>query len=384
MRLSSLSVLALAALGRASAEETQHVALGADGEALPFPTHCNPRRNVIKSYDNEGAQAILEGYNHTCNPASKNFDGEVLLYITPWNGGGFDVAKRFANKITYLSPVWLQMRDGNMYRAEDGESRHEMTITGTEGIDVAWMADVRAACGGKCGIYPRIVWEARNWDVGNSIQAIVDVIEKYKFDGIVLEVHINPVSTDMFLPGLVKTLKGLPEQNPGQGKPKVIFVLPPDGAMKPAGYAKLASAGVHRFSVMTYDHSSRKGQTGPNAPIEWVKSSMAALVPAGTPPKKAEKLKKKLLLGMPFYGYDNRQAILGPKFIDLLKEHNPRLKLNAEAKEHHFIYHGPEAKHTVHYPTPYFLQKRLEASAEYGGVAIWEAGQGLPYFYDLL
>lgn len=41
----------------------------------------------------------------------KNFAGMSLGYVTPWNNHGYDTAKWFGAKFTYISPVWLQIRN---------------------------------------------------------------------------------------------------------------------------------------------------------------------------------------------------------------------------------------------------------------------------------
>lgn len=53
---------------------------------------------------------------------------------------------------------------------------------------------------------------------------------------------------------------------------------------------------VNGFSVMTYDYSNIQ-RPGPNSPLKWVKECVNALVPNPMSP-----LRKKLLIGLNFYG----------------------------------------------------------------------------------
>lgn len=53
---------------------------------------------------------------------------------------------------------------------------------------------------------------------------------------------------------------------------------------------------VHRFSLNAYDFEA----PGPNAPFPWLRKTLDALTSAE---------KAKVLLGLPFYGYDNRGAL---------------------------------------------------------------------------
>lgn len=69
----------------------------------------------------------------------KQFRGETLGYVTPWNNKGYDWAKQFRSKFTYISPVWLQLRE---------DSDHVPIITGTHDIDSQWVKDVKYGVGG--------------------------------------------------------------------------------------------------------------------------------------------------------------------------------------------------------------------------------------------
>lgn len=129
---------------------------------------------------------------------------------------------------------------------------------------------------------------------------------------------------------------------------------------------------VDRFSLNMYDYS-----TGPNAPTEWIqrlKTSIRASLPT---------MLTKVLMGIPFYGYDDREPIVGRQYLDLLRNEQPELKWDEKAEESYFTYQNGQKR--VYYPSMRFLARRLEiAGSDFGGIAIWELGQGLDMFYDVL
>ena len=97
-----------------------------------------------------------------------------------------------------------------------------------------------------------------------------------------------------------------------------------------------------------------------------------------------------MLLGLNWYGNDYKMpvgggSIVGHQYLDLLRKHQPSLFWDKKAKEHVFGYSVDHEAHKVYYPTQQSIQRRLDLAQKHDlGISIWELGQGLDHFYDLL
>lgn len=323
--------------------------------------------------------------------STRYFPNKVLGHVTPWNNKGYDVAKVWAQKFDYISPVWLQIKR---------QAPNSYVISGLHDVDPAWMKTIRSK--GEANdlkILPRLLFE--NWQAADLkalfteprstteqkslIEQVRKACRQWKFDGVVLEMIMqvgNYVDKSIkFVQNFAMELKEddlavMLVYPPFRGYPSDEFFIQAFNDFYPY---------LHGLILMTYDYSDPQ-KPGPNAPLHWIKLCLDKLLDAGD----NEEKRSKILLGLNFYGnsytVNGGGPIIGTEYIEQLRnaKTNQQLTYNNNTAENYIEVRTSQGAKKIFYPTLYSIQKRLELAKEYRtGVAIWELGQGLNYFYDL-
>ncbi len=367
---------------------------------LQEPTPGSQGNAFQKSSSRLQAATILNHHHEYDEDVSPKFGGEVLTYVTPWNRKGYANAKLMASKITWLVPVWFQIRqhaNGTIYIAGEHDVNLEWlnemrdaaaTETTSQSRSCSSISSSSSGTGDGDGarqqcssssttmkIVPRIALEI---DAAVAIkrttelvqQLLIPLSKKGGFDGFTLEIPINHYE---FIEKLARGMKkvGL----------AVLLAVPPIEIPSNAGpegqvFQRLGTV-VDRVSVMTYDFNNRVNGY-PNAPIEWVRAVMKGL-------SNVDSLRGKLLLGLPMYGWRGSDAMTGDSMVLWLASGSVDIIWKPIYQEHVFVDKATQKQSS--YPTVPFLAKRLALAEEMSdvgvaGVALWELGQMMTYFID--
>ncbi|WCJ22392.1 Chitinase domain-containing protein 1 [Euphorbia peplus] len=337
------------------------------------------------------------------NESHRRYAFSTLAYVTPWNSKGYEMAKKFANKFTHISPVWYDLKS-------EGTG---LILEGRHNADKGWMSELRKK--GNSLVLPRVVLEAFPKELlrkkklkDKTIELIVSECKEMGYDGIVLEswsrwaaygvLHDPGLRNKalQFIKQLGHALHSVSSASNSEQQLQLVFVIGPPHSQElqvhdfgPEDLQVLDDA-VDGFSLMTYDFSGPQNP-GPNAPLNWIRFTLQMLLRTGG--KSVPRVGQKIFLGLNFYGNDfllpagsGGGPIVGREYLSLLDKHKPELQWEKNSGEHFFLYVDDDAKrHAVFYPSVTSITLRLDEALSWGtGISIWEMGQGLDYFFDLL
>ncbi|XP_037961205.1 chitinase domain-containing protein 1 isoform X2 [Teleopsis dalmanni] len=348
-------------------------------------------RNLIEE-EPSSKDILVHNAAYYKDVSTRNFNNTVLGYVTPWNSHGYDIAKVFGKKFDIISPVWFQIiKKGDLYE-----------LAGKHDIDSSWVRDVRRkkkSGNSSIKFFPRLLFDKfteRDISLLLSLEKerrivnelIANTCKEHDFDGIVLELWSQLAGRvdDQFIYKIVLDMaKYLKTKNLN-----LILVIPPFREKLPNLFQEKhldqLYQDVYAFSLMTYDYSSVQ-RPGANSPLPWIRAAIEKIAPNSC--RDVNYKRHKILLGLNMYGNDftpdGGGPIVGNQYLNLLKYLKKRLSYDENAVENFFEVRTPSGRHYVFYPTLHSINERIKLAQELGvGISIWELGQGLDYFYDLL
>lgn len=239
-------------------------------ESLP-PTKTNVlQRNLVE--ETTDAKSIVENHKAYCSSCleSREFTNPTLVYVTPWNSHGYDLAKTFTKKLDYISPVWLSIRRNGF---------EKYVIEGTHDIDKKWIETLKEN-NPKVRIVPRVIFEKWSSDdihalfqSENEKQQLAATFSKFLnentnlFDGYVLELLVQFRGASK--PTLIHVISDIAEHvhqiQHNEKKKEIILAVPPYEELFDKNDFETLYENLDGFSVMTYDFPNR--EPGPVAPL---------------------------------------------------------------------------------------------------------------------
>ncbi|RLM91882.1 chitinase domain-containing protein 1 [Panicum miliaceum] len=339
-------------------------------QTLQTTAHSVYERGLVKR-DVSSREILAEHTRVSEKRSQRQFPNPVLAYVTPWNSKGYDMAKLFSAKLTHISPVWYDLKS----------DRNMLVLVVPRVVLEAFPAVILLEKMQKAKAIDLIVSECRyNYAYASQFDIWLSVNRDKGYDGIVLEswsrwavygVLDDPELRYMalqFVKQLGEALHSISSKSSNRHL-ELIYVIPAPRMQElsnqdfgPEDLLQLADS-LDGFSLMTYDFSGPQNP-GPSAPLKWVQHSLTTLLSAKG---------------------SGGGAITGRDFVHLLEKYKPSLQWDEKSSEHFFIYSHEGVRHAVFFPTLMSLSLCLDEARNWGtGLSIWEIGQGLDYFFDVL
>ena len=228
------------------------------------------QRKLIE--ENTSPQSILENHESYCSSCveTRELTHPTLVYVTPWNSHGYEIAKIFTKKFDYICPVWLSVKRTSM---------EKYVIEGINNIDKKWVETLKEK-NPKIRVVPRVIFE--KWSVDdihalfqseNEKQQLAatfsNFLNEYKelFDGYVLELLMQfRGASKPTLNHIISDIAEHVHQVEHNGKKnELILAVPPYEELFDKNDFEMLYDHLDGFSIMTYDFPNR--EPGPVAPL---------------------------------------------------------------------------------------------------------------------
>ncbi|HEX2911147.1 MAG TPA: glycosyl hydrolase family 18 protein [Chloroflexia bacterium] len=289
--------------------------------------------------------------------------------------------RAYADSLTVISPFYFVLKaDGTI----SGNDQPEVTqLAHSHGVKVIPMLQNDQFSAGKEALHNLLVDPAR---VRQIIDAIDSQVYANGYDGYHIDFE-NVLAEDR--PYLTQFMGALYARLKPKGKLVTMAVAArsrdvTSGWGGSYDYAGLAPY-LDNVVIMAYDYSYAGGLDGPVAPINWV-NSVAAYAASQFGPGK-------VLLGVPFYGYDWNlsQGGLAKAYgydgtLDVIKRNNGTAGYDELYQQAYADYTSNGDSHRIWYETPRGLGAKLNVVKRnnLGGFAAWRLGQEGADFWPVI
>jgi spore germination protein YaaH len=221
------------------------------------------------------------------------------------------------------------------------------------------------------------------------VERIISEVEKYNYDGVDIDFEgMMSSEREVFSAFIRELADGLHQR--GGTLAIAIHARTSDGGGAAGAQAQdwyAIGQAVDRFRIMTYDYHWSGGGPGPVAPIYWVQEVMEYAKTKVDP--------SKIVVGVPFYGYDwvgmDGSPLTWFTIQDLLKIYEPKVSLlerdsQGEVSESTFNYRDKDGYHTVWFSSARSMEAKLDLVKQYdlAGIAIWRLGGEDPAYWQAI